>query len=682
MMRHRLMLAAAVSFGLVGCALRPAGFVGLPTTTAGATSAEATAPVSEPAAATQNGTLQLSIRWPERPSSYQTAQIPITTNTITVNVASGSTVLGQTAISRVDGQTTATATMSLRAGNNLSVEVLAFRETKPVPDTAQPIARWTGNVNIQPSRKSTLPTVSLGPLFVPTITGLSSNVGVTGDDVTIAGTNFPTDTSIPLVVDFNGILSDEVTRLSATSLKAKLPPNVQTGRVVVKADGVASTATNWVLWVPSSLQLSSVKENWDPSPTGDRLLMFGHTMQFTGTPTWSFQMGDSINYGTPPVPSWTLSNPNAGSIDGTGLLTASRSYETTNVWASLGSLNSATQSVKLVADAPVISSLTPANGGLGSGAPGDPQTVVTVNGSGFGNDANSTLRVFLGATEITDVTQVSDTQLRFTLPSSGVRTGQVKVLSYSVTSANKPTFQVIQNLNVTPTGITLSLPLGGTQQYSVSATDTENNPVTSPNVTWSVNSPAATISPTGLITALDYGTCYPMARSGAVTTWGATALIDYTYNVQSGNGYMTNTVLGRTTSTYYSQSFTLSGSKTFKSVDAGIMPDSNAPLDLEIRADNGSGLPANGIPIKSMSATLNGSLPGHVYAFPQSVTLAAGTYHLIFKIPAGQNHYAYFFTGGGTGAAEQSDDGGVTWKAIDALQPYYSPNALFFRLGE
>lgn len=678
MMRKALIFTVALTFGLVGCSMRPGNFVPLPITSLGSVGTEAaTTPGAGPSqtAAVQYGTLQLAVRWPELPSGYQTALIPTTTNTLTVKVTSGSTILGETSVSRLANQATATATMSLKAGNNLALQVLAYHETVPVPDTASPVARYDGNVNIVPSQK-TAATIQLSPLFPPTITGLSTNVGVTGDYVTITGTNFGTG-SVPVTVAFNGYLSDSVTRLNETSLKAKLPPGVPTGYVVVTADGVSSP-NGWVLWVPNTLPISSVKENWDPTPASDRMVRFGQTMQYSASPTWIYKNGDTLNYGTPPLPTWQLSNAAAGTIDPSGLFTATRSYEVTNVSAALGSLNSATQSVTLVADAPVIGELAPTNAALSSSFVGGPQSVVTINGSGFGNTDNSTLQVYLGTTQITNFTRLSDSQLRFTLPSSGVGTGQVKVVSYGATSTNKPTFQVIQSLNVSPTGITVNVPVGGTQQYTVSATDTLGNPVASPSVTWSVNSAAATISATGLLTALDYGSSYPVAQTGALQTWGASVLTDYTYNVWSGAGSYSNTVPARATSTYYSQSFTLSGTTTLKAVDVGVVPDGTGPFNMEIRGD---AVGAPGAVIMSTSANVNANLSGHVYVLPTPVTLSAGTYHLIFKIPANTLHYVYWYSGGGTGVAYQSDDSGLTWVPINTVPPN-SPNALFFRLGE
>jgi len=339
MMRHRL-LAAAVSFGLVGCTVHPGSLVSLPTTGNTVAPSGQTAPAGEQAQDPVNeyGTLSLTIRWPERPSGYQTALIPTSTNALTIQVKSGDTVVGETTVTREPNASTATAALPLKAANNLSVEVLAYRESAPLPENATPIARGTTNVNITRSRK-TLANVSLVPLIVPTITALSTNTGVPGDTVTITGTNFGSG-SIPVQVSFNGYLTVGVTRNSETSLTVQVPPGTPTGRVVVKADGVSSAA-DFVFWVPSSLGIDADKPGWDPSTdAAKRVVLLGKTRAFSASTTWAAKTGESVDqYGTAPAPTWASSNHAAGTIDAAGLFTAGDHYDATgtDITASYGS---------------------------------------------------------------------------------------------------------------------------------------------------------------------------------------------------------------------------------------------------------------------------------------------------------------------------------------------------------
>lgn len=684
MMRNRLLLAAAISLGLVGCVLKPVAHV----TPSSQFAAEAgvgaplpgmdsTVPAGALSPASEYGSLTLSVRWPQQ-TGYQTALLPTSTNALGITIRQGAALLTQEVITRLPGQTTATASLQLKAANNLSVEVKAYREADPDLATAVPIAQKSGTFNVTRSR-NTSANLTLDPLNVPTVDAMSTNIGMTGDMLTLTGTHFGTG-SVPVpLVSFNGILASYRNRVSDTEMTVQVPPWAKTGKLVVVADGVTSSSEA-VFWVPKTIAIASTKENWDPSASTDRLVMFGKTLLFSATSTWDYKPGDTLDYGTPPSPTWVLSNPSAGTLDGAGLFTATRSYQVTDVSARVGSLQSSVQPVRLVADAPVIASLTPTNGGPSSSMVGGPKTNVTINGSGFGDGDNPTLRVFLGTLEIADYTRVSDSQITFQLPYGVVPTGNVKAVSYGVTSVNKPTFQVLQSLNLSPSGITVDVPLGGTYQYTVSGTDNNGNPVASPSVTWSSTATAsATISQTGLLTAVDYGTAYPVVHSGSVQAWGAMAKIDYAYTVGSGNGngMGSNSVYGLAAPIYYSQAF-FAPSRTFKALDVGVAPADFGPLALEIRSDL-YGAPS-GTVIATLSATNVPALPGHVYAFDHPVSLANGPYHLIYKLPANTAHYLYYLTGGGYEFSLQSSNGS-SWTSITTVPPN-NPDFLFFRLGE
>lgn len=345
MMRHQLLLAAVVSLGLMGCTVRPGSFVSLPTSSGGAPVGAEVPPAAMPdqaqAPVSEYGTLQLTIRWPERPTGYQTSLIPSSTNALTIKVASGSTVVGSTSVSRNEGEATATATMSLKAADNLSVEVLAYREADPIPNSASPIAQGTANVNITRSKKTSA-TIVLNPLIVPTITAVSRNSGVSGDEVTLTGTNFGSG-SIPVAVYFNGYLTVGVTRSSETSLTVKVPPGAPTGKVVVKADGVSSVS-NFTFWVPQTVGIEAPKDDWDHTNSTSRIVLLGKTKQFTAATTWQPKFGETVDqYGTPPAPAWSSSDPSAGTVDASGLFTAANGYVAagTDVTASYGSYTSA-----------------------------------------------------------------------------------------------------------------------------------------------------------------------------------------------------------------------------------------------------------------------------------------------------------------------------------------------------
>ncbi len=356
MMRHRVLLVAAVSFGMVGCTVRPGSLVSLPVATTGASAVSAAQP--EPVAeqgqtpVSEYGTLSLTVRWPERPTGYQTALIPTSTNTLVIKVSSGSTEVASATVTRQVGASTATANVPLKAGNNLSVEVLAYREAAPVPEGAEPTARGTANVNITRSRKTSAG-VSLTPLFVPTITALSTNTGVPGDEVTITGTNFATD-GTPVQVYFNGYITGAVPT-SSTSVKVTVPPGTPTGKVVLKSDGVSSE-DNFVFWVPKTVTVTENKKFWDPSPSGTQIVILGKEEQLFYSVNWETKTGENIGYfGTPPSPTWRSSDESAGTVDESGVFTAGGSYRAagTSVTAQFGSMLSAP--LKIVPEAVSVS---------------------------------------------------------------------------------------------------------------------------------------------------------------------------------------------------------------------------------------------------------------------------------------------------------------------------------------
>lgn len=674
MSHNRLVLTLAVSIGLLGCTVRP-----LPTATLGGANAptssapdgvagdRAAAPVS------RYGTLVLNVRWPEPQAGYHTALIPDTTAALLVTVASGSTEVGRQTVIRQAGEATASLTLQLKADNNLSVRVRAYRESAPDPATDTPIAENSAVVNIEPSR-NTAANISLTPLYVPTVTGLSSNVGTVDDTVTLSGTNFGSG-AVPVLVYFNGVLTVGSTRNSDTSITVKVPPGATTGRVVVKADGVSSTS-DAVFWVANRVQISSPKAPWDPSPLTERLVRFGESLPFNANPTWAFKIGEGpFTYGTPPAPTWVNLNPSAGSIDADGVFTATASYAATGVLARLGSVESATQSIRLVADQPLITDLLPPNGGLSANYAGGKQTVVDVIGSGFGDRPNSTLHVFLGAVEMTGVTRVNDRRLTFTLPSSGVGTGQLKVVSYGVTSTSQPTFQVLSTLAMDPTG-TVNLALGATRSFTVTATDTQSSAVASPSVTWTSSSTGSVvISSDGVATAVGYGHSVISAYSGGLLPnmgMGADVYVNYDYSITSGGGISSFTRGPHATDRLYAQSFALPQGTTLKAIDAPLIrADNDSALVVQIRSD-AAGLP--GALLSEATWSRNAELPGHIYVHPDGLQLAAGTYHMVFKIPASTTYYYYeAASGSGTGSAALSTDGGTTWTANPQL---------FFRLGQ
>lgn len=214
--------------------------------------------VVEPEALTGEGTIELNIRWPKRDdANFQAQAIPISTNALIVTVAKGDEILDRATVKRNPGASTATLSLTLKASNNLSIDVKAYRELNPDPSTAIPIAQGKVTGLTVTRSKATAANIALDALFAPTIDSMSSIVGAVGDTITIYGINFGTpDTSLD--VTFNSISAPILTR-SNTALMVSVPHGAETGPLIVKADGISSTSNN-IFWVGNVTSLPRPEE--------------------------------------------------------------------------------------------------------------------------------------------------------------------------------------------------------------------------------------------------------------------------------------------------------------------------------------------------------------------------------------------------------------------------------------
>lgn len=294
------------------------------------------------------GNLRLVVRWPSRSvAGYQTKVIPTTTNALVIWVRQGDTELDKQVIARTEGETTATASFRLKAANNLSLEVRAYRESAPDPDVNTAIAQGTANANVIRAKLTTA-SVILAPVDVPQIDSLNSNAGIAGDSLTLTGDCFGEE-GIPVEVFFNGtpVALGDLTRTSSKSITVKVPTGATTGKVVVKADGVSSTS-NMYYWVAKGIEIGAPKATWDTFTLPlVRAVIFGKALDFTATSSWEVNGGDSLElYGTAPQPTWMAEGPIVGTISPAGRYTASNEFAIATVFGKFGSLLSNTVSVQ------------------------------------------------------------------------------------------------------------------------------------------------------------------------------------------------------------------------------------------------------------------------------------------------------------------------------------------------
>lgn len=333
MKRLHTLLTCAVALGLVGCTVRTLPITPVGSAPAGGSKIERPGDVTVAPPQDEYGSLALEIAWPERPA-YATQVIPTSTNALIVTLRSAGTsgtILAQRTIARQAGQTTASETFQLKAANNLSLEVQAYKESAPDYATSQPTARGTANFNIVRSQESSVNLVLQG-LNAPIIKSLSTNLGLPGNTLTITGDKFGGEGDPLPTVKFGGVAAPGVTRTSSASLTVTVPAEALTGALVVETDGVPNASTfgnQWSFWIPKSLTVTTgLKPSWDTgTPADARAVLFGTTRDFTVQPTWV--QGASLGlFGNAPQPTWSCDNPAAGTISTTGRFTAGSTYAT------------------------------------------------------------------------------------------------------------------------------------------------------------------------------------------------------------------------------------------------------------------------------------------------------------------------------------------------------------------
>lgn len=379
------------------------------------------------APASADGSLEITVRWPQQPS-YRTQLLPTSTTWLgaTVTDASGSMLVPEAWVQRQAGQTTATLDVGgLPPGNNYSLSIQAYRDVNQPTSSSTVIAQGTANVNIWPSHMSAVP-ITLAPTEVPTISSLSTDLASPSTTITIAGANLapvngvgPTVLFDAATASVNGqiVYTSAVTASDVTSTDAsgdllvQIPSGVVSGQLVVENDGVQSSGSNFVLWICPQVTLVA-PTTWQnfpmqgggapgtvfPSPLGNTVMASGlsgpnvlsGTSTFTnafsatesivlpsayGTVSWPYQpaMGGPngstssnppwltvnglnlsiLDLGTPPSPTITSSNPQAGFDPAAGSATGSvtTASATTSVTAQVGAIQSAPYTVTV--DGPV-----------------------------------------------------------------------------------------------------------------------------------------------------------------------------------------------------------------------------------------------------------------------------------------------------------------------------------------
>lgn len=181
-----------------------------------------------------------------------------------------------------------------------------------------------------------------------------------------------------------------------------------------------------------------------------------------------------------------------------------------------------TADIPMSVTAPVVSSLSQANGGPGS--------LVTLTGEYFGASTGETFDVSFSGAIAANPERLDDRTIRVAVPDAAV-TGAV-VVTVSGIRSNATPFTVIDRLEVSPE--IAYLKAGRPQPYAVTAYERDGKVVENPSVTWGVTGAAATFS-NGAVTFASTGKAVLSVLSGSKAA---------TRSLEAFSGPVVNTVAG------------------------------------------------------------------------------------------------------------------------------------------
>ncbi|MBP1965808.1 IPT/TIG domain-containing protein [Paenibacillus aceris] len=252
-------------------------------------------------------------------------------------------------------------------------------------------------------------------LDAPTITSLTPNSGVTtgGQAITITGTNFVNGTKV-----YFGTKEAQTTFVSTTQLAATTPAWAKAESVdikVVNPDNQLSVLTQGYTYINPDPTITSISPN-NGSVTG------GTIATITGT---GFLSGAKVFFDETELTAVTFLTDTSIRVKTPVWLTA-EAVDVKVVNPDTKSAISADAFTYNPLPAPTLTSIAPVNGPLAGG------TSVTISGANF----VSGTKIYLDAQEITGVTFLSATQLKFTTPAwSTAEAVDIKVVNPDAQSA-------------------------------------------------------------------------------------------------------------------------------------------------------------------------------------------------------------------------------------------------------
>jgi hypothetical protein len=252
--------------------------------------------------------------------------------------------------------------------------------------------------------------------YAPNITSFSPASGIVGTSVIINGTGFST-TPANNVVTINGITAI-VTAASGTSITTSVPSGVTAGAspITVTVGGqLATSVTNFTV-LPT---LSGF------APTSAAI---GATITISGTGFSSTPANNTVKFNNNITATVTAST--------TTSITTTVPIGTSNgtILVTVGGQNATSVSSFTVLPSPVITSITPTSGAVGS--------IVTINGDNFSTTAAQNVVRFNGVDAIVTASNPNAKRLTVVVP-AGATTGPVTVTLNGVTVSSPTNFTVL-----------------------------------------------------------------------------------------------------------------------------------------------------------------------------------------------------------------------------------------------
>ncbi len=330
-------------------------------------------------------------------------------------------------------------------------------------------------------------TTSTAP-YISTFTPTSAK---TGETVTIKGKFFGTNANL-VAIKFGSSAAIKPTTITDTEMTAVVPTDAQTGKISLTfGNGTPILSSETFTVVPPIITITSF------SPASAKV---GETVTINGTSFGTDVNAVSIKFGNsnPVKPKtinptiMTVTVPSDAETGKISVITASATVTINNTFTLIPTL--------------AITSFSPSSAAVGD--------VVTINGTGFGNNANDVLVYFEGAINRPSVRpfEITPTQMKVVVPELTI-TGAIRVSMPNVpTVVSMQSFTLIPTLSVskfTPflaqasTSSITSARLGEIIDIDVSPTSTDSNPLDVNSYTVKFYG-AAPVKPIAVLERYDY----------------------------------------------------------------------------------------------------------------------------------------------------------------------------------